>query len=356
MENFIEKLKTVDKKVWIGVGIGAAVLIILIVALAVAGGNDKKPNTNTQGTQYGTETEAGTTEVFGTEILGTEMATETEIATETEMGTETEMTETEGQSQNQNNSGNGDKGETTSNVQVERPDDVNGVEQTPITTTPEGEEILGLGSAEQPYEIVPDSSMTFTTVEVPAGKTLYYSIMKIGGMYLNINDSDMYVIDSAGNRHDSGFTVENAMANEYVSLQIGNKGSSNKTFTISFSNVKGSYMNPEKLEGNGPFSKHLNAGDEKGYYFKMNAAQAGQAGMLYIYMEATAETEMNVQNNSSEGTVARSFSVDYKTDSAGKNYIEIPVNAGDEILIHVQAIKPVRGGVPATDITFSFMY
>ncbi len=54
MENIIEKLKAVDKKVWIGVGIGTAVLIILVVALIVGGLN--KPSVDgTEGTEVGTE-------------------------------------------------------------------------------------------------------------------------------------------------------------------------------------------------------------------------------------------------------------------------------------------------------------
>ena len=49
MENLIEKLKGLDKKVWIGIGIGAAALIILIVALVVGLGGNKPAGGNTQG-------------------------------------------------------------------------------------------------------------------------------------------------------------------------------------------------------------------------------------------------------------------------------------------------------------------
>lgn len=69
MENFIEKIKGLDKKILIGAGIGAAALVILIVALIVGMGGS---GTHTNGTEGGSqsETETGTDE--GTEIIITE--------------------------------------------------------------------------------------------------------------------------------------------------------------------------------------------------------------------------------------------------------------------------------------------
>lgn len=352
MENFIEKLKGVDKKVWIGIGIGVAVLLILIIALVIGLGDKQtsKPGNGTQnGTQTGTETEGGVTEVFGSEGLGTEnIGTEitTEITTETEL--ETETTESESESQTQGPGG------TT----VTQNPDVNGVTQTPTTTTPDGQEILGLGSKEQPYEVIPNlDTMSVTTVAVPAGQTLYYNIQRVGGKYFTINDADAYVITSNGTRYDASngkisFQVENAMANEYVSFQIGNKSGSAKTFTIKFSDPKGTQMNPEVLSGNGPFSKHLNEGDEVGYHYKLTAAQSGT---LRIYMTASVETEMNVQNTNVNATVAQSFTQAVQTDEQGRKYMDFPVSAGEEIRIHVQAIKQGRK-IPAADINFEFAY
>lgn len=348
MENFIEKLRSIDKKVWIGVGIGAAVIVILIVALVIGLGNNKPSGNhgNSQnGTQTGTETEGGITEVFGSEGLETE-GVETEMTTETEMGTETTESESESQTQNSGgttgtqNSGGNDEG------------------QKPITTTPDGQEILGLGSKEQPYEVIPDlDSMSVTTVSVPAGKTLYYNIQRVGGKYFTIHDADAYVITSNGTRYDASngkvsFQVENAMANEYVSFQIGNKSGSAKIFTIKFSDPEGTQMNPEALSGNGPFSKHLNEGDEVGYHYKLTAAQSGT---LRIYMTVSVETEMNVQNTNVNATIAQSFTQAFQTDEQGRKYMDFPVVAGEEIRIHVQAIKKGRK-IPASDINFEFAY
>lgn len=362
MENFIEKLKTVDKKVWIGVGIGAAVVIILIVALIIGLGNNKSTGgkgDSQNGTQYGTETEGGVTEVFGTEdvteVLGTEMATETE------MGTETEMTESESQSESQN------KGETTSNVTVTQSAAVNGVEQTPVTKTEDGKEILGLGSSSQPYEVIPElSTMTVTTVEVPAGKTLYYNIQRVGGMYLTINDADAYVITSSGKKYTASngkvaFTVESAMPNEYVSFQIGNSGSTNKSFTIKFSNLEGSQMNPEKmgsiLDGSNSFITSLASGNSTGRYYKYTAEQSGDIKFYVSSFETkTSGTEgmLTVTNNNTMKQLTF-FDADVQVDENGKKYVIMPVSAGDEIVVIVSA-NPVKNKYPAATVTWVAQY
>lgn len=342
MENFIEKLKTVDKKVWIGVGIGAAALLILIIALVIGFSNKQTGNQGgTQnGTQAGTETEGGS-EVFGTE--GLTEGTETEIATETEMGTET--TESESESQTQNGGGN----KVTQN----------GEGQKPVTTTPDGEEILGLGSKEQPYEVIPNlDTMSVTTVSVPAGKTVYYNIQRVGGKWLSISDADAYVIEADGTRHNAkngkvAFTVESAMANEYVLLQIGNNSSSAKSFTIKFSDLKGTYQNPEKISTVGKYDTHLQAGNEVGYYYKYNAEKKGTI-RFYIISEST-KCGITVTNN--RNSAQRTFQADVLEDEKGK-YIEIPadlVEKGDEIMIVICAEK-YRGKIPAADVTWEIMY
>lgn len=368
MENLIEKLKGLDKKVWIGIGIGAAVVIILIVALIIGSGNNK-PSGSTQGSsqgnsQVGTQagTQAGTegigTENLATEALGTEMSTEIE----TEIGTETEMTESESESQSQtpnnNQGGNQSNNNQSSNntptpgvggTTVTQPEDVNGVEQKPVTTTPEGEEILGEGSKDQPLEVIPDAegdALVLETIEVPAGKTVYYLIQRVGGMYFNIEDSGLYVIDSAGNRHDSSFVIENAMANENVLFQIGNSSNSNKKFTLRFTNLGGTYQNPQVISELGA-SKSLAKGDQVGWYYKYKATATGT---IRFYISYTKESDLIVTNLNT--SAVRNFT----SDANGAEYIEIAVTAGDELLIQVCAVPDKRWQYPATDITWRGEY
>ena len=347
MENLMEKLKGLDKKVWIGAGIGAAALIILIVVLVIGMGGNKTAGGNTQGSQSESQTgtQAGTenlgTENLGTESLGTEMGTEME----TEMGTETEMTESESQA--------------PGGVTVTQPEAVDGVEQKPVTTTPDGLEILGAGTADAPYEVIPDaSSMSLTTLPIPAGETRYYSIRGAGNMWVTINDGDAFVIESNGYKRNPsggsvGFTAENAMASEYVLFQIGNSGSTEKSFTIKFANIKGSWQNPERINSAGQYSIHLSAGEEVGYHYKYIAEKAG-AIRFYIVAESST-CGLTVTNNSN--MAQRTFQAEVQEDEKGR-YVELEadkVSAGDEIIIIVCAEK-YRGEIPAADVTWEIVY
>ena len=357
MENLIEKLKGVDKKVWIGVGIGAAVVIILIIALVIGLGG-KKPtggNNSQNGTQTGTQTEGNGSEIFGTEdvteTIGTEMGTEIG----TEMGTEIEGTgnEVQGNGGGQNNG----SGQLTTT----KPDDVNGVEQNTVTTKPDGEEIFGAGSKDEPYLETP-VDMTVTTVNIPAGKTLYYSIYRVGGKYLTINDPDAYVIYN-GRTYEAkngkvSFKVKNVLASHPVEFQIGNKSASPKSFVIKFSDPKGSWDNPETVSSivnQSTYEVSLAAGNDVGYYYSYKVEKTGT---IRFYVTGTAASSLEVQNNAtSGGTDGVSFAEEsnVKTDEQGRKYIELAVTQGQILKIHVCAEK-VNGAYPATKITWEAKY
>ncbi len=319
MNGLIEKIKGQDKKVLIGVGIGVAVVVILIVALAI-GFNKKPANTNDsiKNTQYETETEGDVTEVIGTEDV-TENVTETEISTE-------DIASEDGQNQNTNS-----------------------------TVNPEGEEILGSGNAGEPYMEILGEDYQVTTVSINPGSSVYYDIYRVGGLYLTINDSDAYVIYN-GTTYTAqngvvSFTVGNALASEAVRFEIGNKGSAAKSFEVKFSNLKGSYQNPEKISSMGTYSISLSKGNEIGYYYLYTAEKTGK-----IRFEVTGTNPCDISVTNKRTSANRTYAADVLTDANGKQYVELEVNAGDEIMILVYAIKDDRGRYPAVDITWSGIY
>lgn len=346
MENLIEKIKGLDKKVLIGAGIGVTALIILIIVLVIGLGN--KPTGNkggTQsGTQAGTQTEGDVSETFGTEDVTEEIGTEmgTEIGTET--GTET--TESESQT------------EGTGGTTVTQRPDVNGVTQQPVTTTPDGQEMLGDGTANSPYMPQFSSSMSYTTITIPAGKTVYYSFRGAGGMWMSINDSNAFVIEADGTRHNAsggkvGFTVDDALSSDYVTFQIGNSGSTAKSFTINFSNIKGSWNNPEKITAAGQYTTKLSAGEEVGYHYKYNAEKKGTI-RFYIVSE-TSTCGITVTNN--RNMAQRTFQAEVQEDTKGR-FVELEaefVEAGDELVI-VLAAEKYRGSIPAATVTWEIVY
>ena len=345
MENIIEKIKGLDKKVLIGAGIGAAVLVILIIVLVIGLGN--KPTGNQggsqSGTQAGTETENGVTEVIGTEDVTEEIGTE--ITTETEMGTELES-ESESQTQ-------GIGGTTV----TQRPD-VNGVEQKPVTTTPDGTTMLGDGSAANPYMPNFSSSMSYTTLAIQPGQTVYYSFMGAGNMWMSINDGSAFVIDSNGVRHNAsggkvGFTVQNALASDYVTFQIGNSSSTAKSFTITFANIKGSWNNPEKTTSVGPHQTKLSAGDEVGYHYKYTTDR--KAAIRFYITAETSTCGLTITNL--RNSAQRNFLAEVQQDEKGR-FVELEIDyveAGDEIMVVIAAEK-YRGSIPAATVTWEIVY
>ncbi len=216
-------------------------------------------------------------------------------------------------------------------------------------------EVLGSGTKDDPYLAIPDENMHVVTVKIPAGKDVYYSIYRVGGMNLKIKSSDVYVVyDGKTYNPKSGtlsLSVADAMASEAISFQIGNNSSSEKSFELVFSNPTGTYMNPTKVDNikDDNFIE-LKADDSVGHYYKYIAEKNGT---LKFAMSATADSMMAVTNN--RNSAQRTTESD-GTEDGDIKYVEIEVQKGDEIIINVGALPNRRGKYPATDITWSGEY
>ena len=331
MKELLEKVKSLDKRILIGAGITVAIVVILCVALLISGSRTPKDKNSENGTESGNN-------IIGSDVEGSEGNSGTEqLGTEfgTEFGTELDGTEIEG-------------------TEV----DSTQVEGTGVTT-PSGKDIIGSGTAADPYLDTPDmDSMILVTIEVPAGKSVYYGIYRVGNMYLSIDDADAYVVEANGTKHSAqggkvGFTVENAMANEYVLFQIGNNSSTAKSFTLRFSNVKGSYQNPEKVSVAGQYTVQLPAGEEVGYHYQYTAEKKGTIRFYIVSQSSSCSLSITNKANSAN----RTFEAELQEDAKGK-YVELEaefVSAGDEILIVICADK-YRGEIPAASVTWEIVY
>lgn len=333
----MEKLKNIDKKVFIGIGVALAVVIVAIVAVVLGSGDEPvnaDPNTTNSNNEYVVN------ENNDVDDSTSDSTNEDESSTD-----EIESSTDEDSSTSEKDTQNNESSDGTTAV------------QKPTATNPEGDEILGAGSEDQPYLETPGSDFAVTTVKVPAGKALYYDIYRVGGMYLTINDADAYVIcDGTKYTAKNGkvsFKIPNALASAPVSFQIGNNGSTAKSFTIKFANLKGSYANPEKLKTLGDEVEiSLAAGVETGYYYKYNAEKAGT--IRFYILEETKDSILVVTNN--RNSAQRTTEADVFTDEDGNEYIELEVQKGDELIINVGAMPTKRGKYPATDITWLGKY
>ncbi len=261
-------------------------------------------------------------------------------------------------SDNQNTVSSSDSGNTVTSSDGGVESTVTSVVEPTITVNPDGDEIYGEGSEATPYEDTPNAdNQTVTTVSIPAGKSVFYNIYRVGGRILTINSSNVYVVcDGTKYTAQNGvlsFKVVDALASDAVAFEIGNTGTSATTFSIKFTDVKGSFENPEKVDKIGnKITTSLKEGDEVGYYYEYVAEQSGE---LHIYLNETTDTAKDfalmVQNNkdgSGNTATVQMTNDDDLTSTDDENYeIKLDVEKGDIIRIHLAVVKSGRK-YPAT--------
>lgn len=230
-----------------------------------------------------------------------------------------------------------------------------GTSDDPDVSVPDPE-IDGEGTKANPYLALPDEDMHVTTFSIPAGKTVYYSIYRIGGMIMKINDSSAYVIyDGTTYTPKSGTVslhIEDAMASASITLQIGNTSSEAKSFEIIFTNPEGTYMNPTVVKDiTDEYTVSLEEEASTGYYFIYTAEKSGT---LVFTLTSTKDSMMTVTNN--RNSAQRTTEADGSADADGTKYVEIEVEKGDELIINVGALPNKRGKYPAVDITWTSEY
>lgn len=218
------------------------------------------------------------------------------------------------------------------------------------TTEPENEttepeiEVPNAGTETNAYyeniSAVPDS---FSTVKIPAQSAMHY-IVKTAGAFLRIESADVSVIYDG-----KTVTPENGVlqlqlpggaeaANALV--QFVNNGKQEQAFTVYILEELGAQSNPVIL----PEITHLNAKLEKddadGLYYSWTADRSGILSLgLSSVTPATAGADIIVTVN--EKTV--------KLSESSNGLIQIPVDAGEQVLVQVIAQVNGEGSYPAID-------
>ena len=230
--------------------------------------------------------------------------------------------------------------------------DTTSVEDPTITVNPDGNEIYGEGNETTPYEDTPNADThTVTSVSIPAGKSVYYNIYRVGGRILTINDANAYVVcDGTTYAAQNGvvsFKVPSALASDAVSFEIGNTGSAAANFTLTFSDETGSMANPQVLSSIGSKTTiSLAEGNEVGHFYKYTAEKAGTIRFYLITDTDTAILLATNNNSMAQRSTESEEEGEVNTDSTG-TYIELVVEKGDEISINVGAKPTKRGKYPA---------
>ncbi len=344
MKKLLDKIKSMNKGLLIGICVGIVLVIALVVTLIVMAAtkpadNDKDPADTTAKIE---------------ETTGKEDETTSEEETTTADDTTAEDTTAEDTTAEDTTIAD------TTAAQTTTPPATQAQTTTPPETNSMGGEMTGAGSASEPYLEIPvvgNNSSSITTVSIPAGASKFYSIQRIGGMVVTINNANAYVVCN-GTRYDAqggvvSFVAPAALASDFITLEIGNKGGAATSFTLVFTNLVGTQANP-KIIGAGSLSAtqtiSLAAGDSDGYNYKYKAEKAGT---IRFYISANVASILTVTNN--RNSTQRTTDSDAQTDASG-TYVEMEVAAGDEIIIIVGAAPDRRNKFPAVTINWYGKY
>ena len=211
------------------------------------------------------------------------------------------------------------------------------------------------GTAEAPIDMY--YSAVATNVTIPAETAYYYNGWRIGGTTMTVTGADAYVIYD-GTQYDAVDGVVSvelpASASPMVptSIQIGNKGTSEATFSVAFVLPVGTQGNPEVLSElyYSYVDVSLLEGNSEGYYYTYTATADGT---ITFYIDTITEGvigDMIVYNANSYTQL--SISADGVENDYGYVAIDMPVTAGDVLNIQVAVMPDENWAYPAADITW----
>lgn len=202
------------------------------------------------------------------------------------------------------------------------------------------------GSENNAYaEYVKDASGSFTTVKIPAGGSIHYRL-KTPGSFLRVEDENAKVVVGETEYLAQNGILEMVLpadASQAVSLAFVNETAEDKAFTVEIRDALGSQGNPIAIDSIADIQTALEEGDADGVFYRWIADQSGVLKMALGSVEcadAVADAVITVNG----------VSVPL---SDGNGQAEIPVNAGDAVLIQVLTGENAEGIHPQAQIQVS---
>jgi hypothetical protein len=200
--------------------------------------------------------------------------------------------------------------------------------------------------------IIIGSTLNFDA-EVKANHIVYFDLMHVNDTTLTIKSKDAYVIYNGKTYQPKNgvVTVPNLYSqytNVPVSIQIGNKGTSDATFAVVLTYPEGHRENPIKLSV-GALTTKQKSGDFDGTYYTFTAATAGT---LTIKVDSTTKgTYAGVTITKVVDGIPYMFSLEPEVGQ-----ISVELAAGDMVEVNISATTDIIGTYPISTIksTVSF--
>ncbi len=206
---------------------------------------------------------------------------------------------------------------------------------------PEG----GDGSEDAPFEV---GGVLEFDAKVAADGLVYYDVYKVSGTVLTIENSDAYVIYNGETFYAEGgvvsFPVTSPDTYTPVKLAIGNKGTSEATFHVTFVYPGGTLSNPYELSL-GDLTTKLNKNNDQGVVYEWTAAESGT--ITYQVISVTDGVDYDVALYNLNTYANRTLSEDGNAD---KKSVSIVVNKGDVLQMTVGTLPNEENEYPAATI------
>lgn len=198
---------------------------------------------------------------------------------------------------------------------------------------------------DNPVDISGTNSFQLT---LKPGQVHYLNIHKMQNVWLQVNNSDIYV--EYGNKKFTatggsvGLMVSAPSTFEPAQLGFGNSGKETLTVTVSISNLAGSYENPYSLQA-GEFTASVAAGNNQGVYFQYTAAEDGYFSLECLSVSPEVGYGVSVMNLTT--SILRQLDEVTEESANGNPVITMAMNAGEQLRIVISTLPDSSNNYPA---------
>lgn len=195
------------------------------------------------------------------------------------------------------------------------------------------------------------SGQTSFELTLDPGKVHYLNLHKVTNVWMQIQNSDIYVEYGSkkftATNGTVGLLVSAPSTFEPAQLGFGNTGEKTHTFTVTLSHLPGSAGNPHSLQL-GEFSASISAGNNQGVYFKYTAPEDGYFSLQCLGISPSVKYGFSVMNLTT--SAMRTVEDDGVTDEeTGNKAVIMPLNAGEQVSIILSTLPDESFNYPGAN-------
>lgn len=201
-------------------------------------------------------------------------------------------------------------------------------------------------AVENPVDISGQASFQLT---IEPGKIHYVNVHKMKNVWLQVNNSDIYV-EYGGKKFTAsngsvGLLISAPSTFEPAQVGFGNSGDETQTFTVTLSNLAGSYENPYTVQL-GEFTVSESAGNDQGVYFTYTAQQDGYFSLQCLSISPNVSYDISMMNLTT--SAMRNLSGEGQIDAeTGNKAVTMAMNKGEALRITVGTLPDDSNNYPA---------